>query len=244
VRIAYFDEAGVSSEEQEPIIVVGGVLIRGDRDWHRIERAADEIVKHFVPARLQPNFVFHAYRLFGDHRQFKSLISAEQRFAILREFLTLFGRFKLPISYGAVDRAKLHGAAVINSKPKNRTLLAHNMALHLCAEGFQGWFYREARDEVAICVAERNEERQLTLKQNFAVLRNYGIQNDPLTMLHNFIDALHFAGSEESIGLQLADSVAFMVKRHLMGKTDSEEFYNSITPQLVCTPKGALWPLA
>ena len=89
MRIAYFDDAGTSSEEQEPFAVVGGVLIHGDREWRAIEADMKHIIEQQVPQSLQANFYFHATHLFSDHGSFKQLITPEQRFQILRESLAL-----------------------------------------------------------------------------------------------------------------------------------------------------------
>jgi hypothetical protein len=59
-------------------------------------------------------------------------------------------------------------------------------------------------------------------------------------MLFNFVDAVHFASRKESIGLQLADAAAFVIKRHLMGKDNTEEFYKIIEPHLCVYPDSAL----
>jgi hypothetical protein len=242
VRIAYFDEAGTALESQEPFMVVGGVLVHGDTQWLPIESHTRKIIDTYVPEALQAKFVFHASHLFSDHPLFRRLISPEQRFQILRDFLGIIVQYDLPISYGAVTRRDF-AKALPRWKPARRVSFSHQMAFTLCAMGFQGWFFNKAADEVAICVADRNEQTQLSLKENFVFLREQGLPANPILALFNFVDALHFAASQESIGLQLADSVAFVIKRHLMGKASTEEFYKLIEPQIVCDPVSALWPM-
>src|SRR5271154_1266138 len=166
VRIAYFDEAGVAHESQEPYVVVGGVLIHGDTQWHPIEISANSIITSLVPEEIRSSFYFHAYRLFSDHKSFKGLLSAERRFQILRDLVTIIAYYELPISYGAITRSEIT-KQISHWKPSERTHMAHQLAFSLCAMGFQGWFYRESSDEVAICVAAKTDEknRQLHLKQ-------------------------------------------------------------------------------
>ncbi len=125
--------------------------------------------------------------------------------------------------------------------------MARQWALDSCVLGFQGWFNRSDSNEVAICIADRAHKLEPTLKKGFATLRRAGLSyeglpNNPLLTLFNFIDALHFADSAESVGLQLADCAAFVIKRHLMSKSDSEEFYKIIEPHLVIySADSALW---
>ncbi len=245
MRIAYFDEAGTSKEAQEPYLVVGGALIHGDREWQPIEFACDMIIETLVPPELRDGFVFHAMHLHGGHGNYKGLLSSEGRLRILRALIELIDRFKLPISYGAISRRK-----ILELWPKSKSLdrvhLAHQAAFDLCLTGFQLWFNRGPfGDEVAICVAAKNDakNRQLHLKQIYQSERMQGLPGQPFTMLFNFVDALHFAAPSESFGLQLADIATFIIKRHLMRKDDTEEFYEILKPLLVCDPVSALWPM-
>jgi hypothetical protein len=245
VRIAYLDEAGTSSETAEPFLVVGGVLVHGDNDWYPVETHANQIIKNYVPATLREGFSFHAMHLFGGNKKYQDLIPPDVRFQILREVLGIIATFELPVSYGAITRSELT-KEVEHWNVSERVDLAQQLALSLCLFGFQGWFNRESGDEVAICVASETEKKRLRahLKQDYAMLRKRGFPNFPLVTLFNFVDALHFTAAEESIGLQLADCATFAIKRHLMGKEDSEEFYKLIEKCLVCDPVSALWPIA
>ena len=232
MRIAYFDEAGLASEEQEPFLVVGGLMIHGDREWQPIEHHLEQIIVSRVPAELRRGFVFHATRMFDDHSGFVNLISADERFDILRELVQLIATFKLPVSYGAVIKSTF-SKELQHWKAPLRTSKAHEVAFTLCVMGLQAWFTKEAADEVAICIASAVEQKNLpsTLKQNFKTARKLGIVH-PATLV-NFIDTVHFAAPRESIGLQLADIVAFVIKRYLMKKPHADELYEIIEPWLV-----------
>jgi len=221
--------------------VLGGILIHGDLQWFPVEHYANEIIENMVPAQLKENFCFHATSLFSDDKSFKGLIPVEQRFAILREFLRLIARLELPVSYGAMPRLEVV-KRWSHKKPAERTKISHYFAFVLCAIGFQEWFEQERADEVAISVAAKIEERKLPsdLKHAYRTLRTLGIPGQPRRMLANFVDALHFAAPKESVGLQLADAVAFTIKRHLMGKEDTEELYEIIRPCIVCKPENAM----
>jgi hypothetical protein len=156
VRIAYFDEAGTASETQEPYLVVAATAIHGDTEWHPIEHHAAQIVQTLVPAELQPTFTFHATKLYSGDEEFKGLLSSEVRFALLRQLLMIISDFKLPVSYCAIRRADI-ARAVPNTTAKERTDWCNRSAFISCAMGLQGWFNREHDDEVAICVADRND---------------------------------------------------------------------------------------
>jgi hypothetical protein len=89
-------------------------------------------------------------------------------------------------------------------------------------------------------VADRKEKLEPSFKRLYQQLRVEGFTGSPFLTLLNFIDALHFAASQESIGLQLADCAAFLIKRHLMGKDSTEEFYKIIEPRLCVDPDSAM----
>jgi hypothetical protein len=68
--------------------------------------------------------------------------------------------------------------------------MARQMAFNSCVFGFQGWFNRQpADDEVAICIADRAEKLERSLKKGFATLRRTGLPTNPLVTHFNFIDA-------------------------------------------------------
>jgi hypothetical protein len=48
------------------------------------------------------------------------------------------------------------------------------------------------------------------------------------------VDTVHFAAKEDSPLLQLADTVAFLVKRRFQQKSDTRNLYIQLEPQLVC----------
>jgi hypothetical protein len=142
VRIAYFDEAGVASEGQEPFAVTAGVLIHGDFQWKSIETSTSAIIVNHVPEELWTSFYFHADHLYHDNKRFKGLLSAATRFQILRELAAVIDRYELPVSYSAVTRGFI-AEKLPHIKPADRMRLAQQFSFASCAIGFQGWFNRE-----------------------------------------------------------------------------------------------------
>ena len=60
MRIAYFDEAGIASEAQEPFTVVAGVSVHGDTEWLPLETRMMQIIQGLVRRELKDSFYFHA----------------------------------------------------------------------------------------------------------------------------------------------------------------------------------------
>jgi hypothetical protein len=48
VRFSYMDEAGLSKPEEEPYLVVAGVIVNADSDLNGVERHSDQDVPTFV----------------------------------------------------------------------------------------------------------------------------------------------------------------------------------------------------
>jgi Protein of unknown function (DUF3800) len=56
--------------------------------------------------------------------------------------------------------------------------------------------------------------------------------------LSNLIDDMYFGDSADSVGIQAVDMCAFLIRRHLAGKEDSEWLYKIIEPNVT----GTVWP--
>jgi hypothetical protein len=51
--------------------------------------------------------------------------------------------------------------------------------------------------------------------------------------LDHLADTIYFGASRDSIGLQMSDHCNFFIKRHLMGRDDSERFYKVLSPFII-----------
>jgi hypothetical protein len=69
VRLAFLDESGRS--RHEPIIVVAGILINGDRTYRRLCERLEAIVTEFISAHDRPGFILHAKDIFQGTGYFK-----------------------------------------------------------------------------------------------------------------------------------------------------------------------------
>jgi hypothetical protein len=59
--------------------------------------------------------------------------------------------------------------------------------------------------------------------------------------LNHMIETVHFAESQSTFGIQLADAASFIIKRHLTNPKDSdiEGFYRQIEPHIKFS---RVWP--
>lgn len=227
VRLVYFDEAGTASEAQEPILVVAAVLIDADKQWLRIEDHIAQIVQNLIPETDRESFHFHATKLFSER--------SKGGWTVLEAYLNIFVRYELPIAWGGVRRSLIKQQMSPTIKPAKLLELQQGVAFLMCATMVEGWFTQHACDEVGMCIGERaTTGTQENLKTVFRHVRKEQLHALlPTTRFRHLIDAVSFRGRHESMGVQLADACNFFIKRHEMGKTDSEHFYKMLQPWII-----------
>jgi hypothetical protein len=258
VRIAFLDEAGRSSGE--PSIVVAGPIVHGDRTYRRLVERLRDIAAMFVPAAERKDFIFHAKDIYhGSGHYFKRRITdwpPPRRFEILRALSDIPREFGLPITFGSFEKEKSDGfiadasrkVAGLDKKKYGRFKIAfEHVAAFMWAEiGIEQQMNRFPRDEICMIVAEDTDLAKSALKEAhaalrdkymverwFAVFRQYGV---PLKKIE---DTPHFASKSESAPLQIADTCSFLIMRRLMRRTETQEFFEAIAPQLVWAPTHA-----
>jgi hypothetical protein len=247
VRIAFLDEAGRS--RQEPIIVVAGILIQGDRTYRKLVQRFDEIARQFLPEADQKGFVFHAKDIFhGAGRYFKDRDSwpMERRWPMLAALATLPREFGIPVVFGYLDKAEYRRVAdrqlTAASRPADRanvTDIAEHMVAFAHAEiGIERQMHQFPRDEICMLIAEDTDRIKQAVKQVHAILRdpdeiaNSEFANMSGLPLVKIEDTPHFAAKADSRPLQLADTCAFLILRRLMRQENSQQFFEAIAPQL------------
>lgn len=229
VRLIYLDESGRASETDQPIFVVAAVLVHADAKWRAVDISLERIVNTLVPESARASFEFHAKNLFSGSDKYPW--GQEIRHAILKECLQIIGQYELPVVWsgihktgfkiaakGMYDPAKLEGEEFLKELQR--------LGFVACAIEIEQWFLKNAADEVGLCLADVTKAG-LGMKQELREYRRRAILPDGPRFDH-LVDTVYFGNSDESIGLQLADCCAYFISRHLMGKMDSEPFYDLI----------------
>ncbi len=228
LKFVYLDEAGSSA--CEPVSVVAGVIVDGDRQWKRLETRLTEISDSYCPDRKR---IFHAKDIFHGTKDFdRESWPLEKRLALLREILGVPMSLEIPVAFGYLNKNDLD----VNLKPKDKAMMDHVMTFQMCAFAAEN-FMRSlaARDEVAILVAEDNADVRQAVKmahqfmntpeafESFPWLR----ETIPLTRI---VDTVHFAGKKEAPLLQLADACAFAISRLASGRAHAEGLFDALAP--------------
>lgn len=245
VRLVYLDEAGISNPAEEPILLVGSIIINADQDWHNLERHIISIRrKHLPPEDDYMGFVFHAQDIFHGSRYFtRDKWPFEKRRDILRDLAEIPRRFHVPIVCVAFDRNKFadevsKGGVRGTPTPTSTTDLAHLTAFVTAVCDVDGWMLTYAPAEVAMLIAE-DRPRMRSIIKNVHVGYTDPTQDYPdVFKTRHIIDTVTFASKEQSILLQLADMTCFVTKRTFNHKKDVEEFYELLRSQFISSWHG------
>jgi hypothetical protein len=251
VRLIYLDESGISNPAHEPFLVVAGAMVDADKALGRVERYLSALVATQIPPEMQKDFVFHATELWSGSKRFgdRDRWSFEKRLAILQRLSEIPQKFDIKISFGFIDRTK-------PVSPDGRSLVDLNLgftpyieefctAFVMCGMFIEGTMRHLANDEVALLIAEDTDKIKRFVKSSQAMLKSprYKMPATNISEEINFFplkhikDTIHFAAKSESVCLQIADLCAFLIKRRLMRRSQSDYLFDLIEPQLVWRPQ-------
>jgi hypothetical protein len=250
VRIAFLDEAGRS--RQEPIIVVGGVLVHGDRTYRKLVARFDEISAEHLPEPDRKGFVFHAKDIFhGSGRYFgdRETWPRERRWPILSALASLPREFGIPVVFGHLDKAEyredikdymLEHYPTPAERANTSDIMEHMVAFVRVEIGIERQMRKFPRDEICMVVAEDTDRVKRAVKDAHVIVRDpeeiaanaWATGHIPEFPLTKIEDTPHFAAKAESRPLQLADTCAFLILRRLLRRSESQEFFETIARQL------------
>jgi hypothetical protein len=245
MRIAYIDEAGLSKPEEEPYLVVAGVVVHADQTLNGIENYLDRIMRRHIPKEHHDGFVFSAKHLFnGDNKVFKRNDPnwpLERRLKIADEIAATAAKFALPVALGWVERSKMADYLDLptNLTAQELVLAQHTTAFMNCAMMVEHWMRRNTKNEVCMLVAENNDRAKKFItdvhrfhqnKDFFATLDESTKKHFPLRKIKE--DPL-FQPKRQSHPLIFADFCAYVWKRVLMGDERYDRFFEPFRKQVI-----------
>jgi Protein of unknown function (DUF3800) len=98
--------------------------------------------------------------------------------------------------------------------------------------------YKFPRNEICMLIAEDTDRVKRALKKAHAFLRdpkaiaNSKFAGKPYLPLKRIVDTPHFAAKTDSVPLQIADVCAYLILRRLLRRSDSQEFFELLAPQI------------
>jgi hypothetical protein len=201
-----------------------------------VEHGLVEIATKICPDK--PNVLLHASDLWhgsGDfpRSQFDQLVRRGTVEAIAR----LIADFDLPVVFGKCERAKLAPLAVHSKSDQEISdALPHILSQHSCSLVVEAWMRRNAAEEVAQLVHEDIPRSKKSLKLFHNLARDpmgRVLFGGKLPFYTHIRGPLYYADKYEERLLQLADTCAFVISRHVEGHQDVLLIFEILKPRIV-----------
>lgn len=237
MRIAYFDEAGVSSKAHEPHLVVAGVIVNPDEQYHAIEAHIRALGLRVLKEKAKPYYgkpyVFHAKDVWHGSGDFSRVDwSRDDRMKLLELLCRIPVEFNLPVIFGAVPK-EAPGVTLPN---------LHTQAYVLAIKRLESWMSVNADKEVVATVSERCDKEHMAHIASF----HHVIVDKTLSALQplpnhfvskHIVEAPIFLDKYSSPLLQLADVCAFVMKRKLQKCRHIGPYFELIQKAIWYQPK-------
>ncbi|WP_143324190.1 DUF3800 domain-containing protein [Caulobacter sp. X] len=242
MRYIYMDEAGTA--DHEPVTVVAGIVVHADTQFRPAENELNSLRNDYVPEHHRTGFLFHSTSIWSNPK-FREGWDREERLALLIGMMSLPRRLEIPISFGIVRRSAPEiDVQGLMSQAQFRHLMAF-----IGAVGRADKYIRDhgTEDEVATLVVENIPEMHRFLKLGLRTLREHPRQLDqnllrrtqleisagqtiqePEFSSERIRDGVHFQEKSESPFLQIADAVAFGLRRGFSRQKDGDVFLDAI----------------
>jgi hypothetical protein len=246
VRIAFLDEAGRS--RNEPIIVVAGIIVHGDRTYRELESRIRSIVNSFIPEADRDAFIFHAADIFHGTGYFKDRNKwpRELRWEKLHELASLPRILGMPVVFGHLPKAEYAGriADFVSELPEHERAKHSNIAEHINAFAraeiaVERQMHIFPRNEICLLIAEDTDTVKTAVKLAHKIIRKPTSRiSDEFhgdIPIKRIVDTPHFAAKSESPPLQVADVCAFLIRRRFARQDNSQYIFEEIAPQLTWT---------
>jgi len=148
---------------------------------------------------------FKAYQLFKGYGPFEDIDQAI-RFAVIDSLLDVVNHFKLPIVYGAVNKAKLRNEFLGSANPVD-------VCFRVCMRGVNEYATNNGNfRELAVLIADESNKDKKVIRNSFYDFRQRIAAGKLLVCLH---DDMYFGESKYSVGIQLADLCGYFIAKHL-----------------------------
>jgi hypothetical protein len=247
-RFAYLDETGLANPVHEPFLVVAGVLVNADQHITALERLADRV----IPDKFRDGFYFHAKDLFpGAGKVFGKngpLHDYDKRMDIARHIAAIPKKLKLVIPFGITERSSWPRTDLKTLTPRQQKLGPHITSYINCVMDVEMWMRDHASNEVALIVVEDNDEVKHTLKEAQNTVRKVPKEMLPSERERKYFPFRKvktsplFETKDDSVALQMADFVAYVIKRRAMGDTRTEPFFQMLRPLFARDEVQKLYP--
>jgi hypothetical protein len=214
LKLCYCDESGTG---EEPVAVMTGVIVDAQRmhvtknDWQNLLRSLSRIVGRSIQE-------IHTRNLYAGNDAWRALSGSQRTEIITKTFEWLKGR-RHAIVFVAVDKSAYSKTQKGGQLPKEVNTVWRFLGLHLLL-CIQKWHQRLEKTKGHTLFVFDNEERE---RMRFTDLianppawtDSYYDKGKKQARLDQIVDVPYFGDSTEVDLLQLADFIAFFIRRHI-----------------------------
>ena len=252
MRVLYLDESGTGSIEKDPHLVVAGVIIHADKQWHPIASLLRSLLEGATPRGQRVPRFLHAKDVFHGTREFPRETWPEDiRFELLDNIARIPEKFETPIVWSLADRAEFAvrspSDTALQHKIDSYTTAA--LACFMQAE----WYMRNVvgdREVISITMeSNRDLNKRISEIYTFASRPEIvgqvftGTAVPGLLPLTKVIDEPSFQEKTASSILQLADFCCFALKRSAKQQLHHARFCKPLASAMVLINPGQIPPM-
>jgi hypothetical protein len=264
VFISYIDDSG-SIDKRNKFQLMTAVLVV-DTKFGDTEALSAGSLAALIPPQKQGEFYekfqeFKGSELFNARGPFEGM-DKQLCLKIMQFMLLLVGSFKLPVIFGALDKAKWE-----KEESGSGTLFAYggtnpyDICFRGCLKGVATYIEHNHPNTFALVISDwyQDEKFRTLLTNSFADFRkrfrptSHDLEtahditrsesNTTINVVHTvpannmryLHDGMYFGDSRYSIGIQLADLCGYVISKHLGNDPDPDlqRFYALIEPQVM-----------
>ena len=232
MQLIYIDEAGISAKE--PVLVVVAVMVEADKKWKIVESAINDLFDKFVPAKFREGFIFHGTDIYSGGK-YREDWSFPDRLDFFKRFMSLVIQMKIPLSISMIDRRNHPGSP--NSGKLSSEKFEHIMAYMICVDRADRYLRNYSKShELGVVVVEdtpgmkkyfkmvHDRLKKNPIEVSSDMLYPYSTESNGETFkISNIVDCPHFVDKTESPMIQLADALAFALRRYFAGLKNGDD---------------------
>ncbi len=200
--LVYIDETGSVGKgaNKQPLLTLAAVVVHEDKVQPLAEAFRKLAWKHleWLPA----DFEVHGNEIWNGTNHWVGKTPSEL-IAIYEDAIAILSLFEIDVSYASIHKQRLHqryGGGADNN--------AYLLALQFLLEKLERTYSSNK-----ILIADEQKEHQLRAVKMVADLQDWRGGQVPGAKLRTVIDSMHFVSSHASLGVQLADLVAYALQR-------------------------------
>lgn len=232
MKILFLDESGDHNlsviDPDYPLFVLGGVIV----DQYYAETVLEQKLNLFKSKVFgTTNIILHTADITRNRNGFEKLISPEFRLFFYSELNRLMSEIEYQVVACVVKKEKhlsQYGVAALDPYLLSLDILVERLGFEVGRQGVSGLIVAEKRDPTL--------DNQLDLA--WLNLKISGTKYLSATDIQRRVSGLNLRAKSENIaGLQLADLAVSPIGRHVLGKTDKED-YKIIESKFRSGPNG------